>query len=52
MTRVVHSFLASSIGYACVGIPCPHNRSQIIVLRFPEWNAMSARGYPFPTLTR
>lgn len=28
------------------------NPRRIIVLRYPEWTAMSARGYPFPTLTK
>ena len=52
MTRSVQSCLALSMVYACVGIPCLHNLTLIIVLRFPESDLLSTRDHPRPALYR
>jgi hypothetical protein len=51
MTNSVQYCRYLSVAYWCVGIACPRNRSQIIVLRFPEYPSVSTRDHPGQTLT-
>ncbi len=50
MTKIVHSCLLFSEAYGGVGIPCLHNLTPIIVLRFPEHPSVSTRYHPRSSL--
>lgn len=46
MTCRVHECLAFSDGCDGVGRAGPRNPSRIVMLRFPEWEALTTRDHP------
>lgn len=46
MTKAVHTCPVFSEGYGTVGRAVPRNRTPIVMLRFPEWEALTTRDHP------
>jgi hypothetical protein len=52
MSTRSHYSLMFSIGYAPIGTAHLRNKSLIILVHIPEWDALSAREQPTTSLTK